>query len=399
MKIGTCFIGIILSVLSILLCGTRMALVLGKTGLVFAVCTLLMRSKKYKPAAITGIALSFIGILLSFILLFVPGTPLDRVMEFAQPHRAAVLSAAESVIPTKYYDVLMKVNAEMGKREITENNDGNIIQNPLIQTENAREMKIHFLDVGQGLSILVESDGHFLLYDGGDRNASSFVVSYLMDAGVKKLDYVIASHYDADHLNGVVGALNVFPTELVLAPDYTHDSTRVYQSFQNIIKEKNIPLEYPVLNSSYTLGNSQFTILGPSKENHDDANDNSIIIMLQNGSDRILITGDGEYASEDSLCGSGADLNCDIYVAGHHGSGSSTSWKLLQKSTPEYCIISCGKDNPYGHPHDTTMEKLESMDIEVYRTDIQGTIICLSSGDGFKWSEEPCNDYSPGIQK
>ena len=114
------------------------------------------------------------------------------------------------------------------------------------------DTQLHFIDVGQGLSVLAESDGHFLLFDGGDRKTSSLVVSYLKEQGVETLDYVIASHYDADHLNGVVGALNAFQVSQVLAPDYETD-TKVFQSFQSAIEKNRIPLSHPAPGDSFTL--------------------------------------------------------------------------------------------------------------------------------------------------
>ena len=132
--------------------------------------------------------------------------------------------------------------------------------------------RLHFIDVGQGLSVLIESDGHFMLFDGGDRKASSLVVSYLQDQGAETLDYVIASHYDADHLNGVVGALNAFQVSQVLAPDYETD-TKVFQSFQSVIKEKNSPISHPAPGDSFTLGNASFTVLAPQDRSYQNAND------------------------------------------------------------------------------------------------------------------------------
>ena len=87
---------------------------------------------------------------------------------------------------------------------------------------------------------------------------------------------------------------------------------------------------------------------------------------------------------------------CDVLVPGHHGSATATSWDFLQKTVPEYAVISCGQDNQYGHPDKDTMDKLENMDIQVYRTDKQGTITVTSDGTNLTWSTEPCNDYTPG---
>lgn len=257
------------------------------------------------------------------------------------------------------------------------------------------DTSVHFIDVGQGLSILIQSDGHFMLYDGGDRKASSLVVAYLKEQGVKTLDYVIASHYDADHLNGVVGALHAYDVKEVLAPDYETD-TKVFQSFQSVIEEKQIPLTHPKPGDSFTFGNVSFTVLAPQDKTYKKPNDYSIVIRLTAGDVSFLITGDAESTSEEEMVLSGLPLESTVYVAGHHGSASSGSWDFLQKAVPEYTVISCGSGNSYGHPHAETMEKLEAMEIPVYRTDKQGTIIASTDGTTLSWSVEPCNDYTPG---
>ena len=106
--------------------------------------------------------------------------------------------------------------------------------------------------------------------------------------------------------------------------------------------------------------------------------------------------GDAEYESESAMVNSGMDLSCDVLCLGHHGSASSTSWDLLQAVVPEFAVISCGAGNAHGHPHEETMEKLSSMEIPVFRTDIQGTIIASSDGTSLSWNVRPCNDYSSG---
>ena len=93
------------------------------------------------------------------------------------------------------------------------------------------------------------------------------------------------------------------------------------------------------------------------------------------------------------------NLDCDVLSLGHHGSASSTSWDLLEASTPSWAVINCGQDNSYGHPAASTMEKLRDMNIPVYRTDDQGTIIALSDGGTISWNQEPCNDYTAGDAK
>lgn len=259
----------------------------------------------------------------------------------------------------------------------------------------AAEMKVHFLDVGQGLSILVQTDGKNLLYDGGGRNAASFVVSYLEDQGVETLDYLISSHYDEDHLSGLVGCLNRFETGTVIGSDYVHES-KLYQSFMDGVSAKGLEVQHPAVGTMYLLGDAEFEVLAPQTVSSTDSNDNSVVIKLVNGEDSFLFPGDAEYASEKEMCASGMDLNCEVLVLGHHGSATSTSWDFLAQTVPTYAVISCGADNSYGHPNAETMEKMESMDIEIFRTDLQGTIVATSSGDGITWNQEPCQDYSSG---
>lgn len=253
---------------------------------------------------------------------------------------------------------------------------------------------VHILNVGQGLSLLIESNGHYMLYDGGDRSASSYVVSYLKKQGVSTLDYVIASHYDSDHINGVIGALHTFNIEKVLGPDYVHDS-KTYQSFVNQVSAIGKEVIHPAVGTTYTLGGASFQILAPNKSSYSDANNYSIVIQLICGSNKMLIMGDAESDSEAEIISNGTDISTDVLVVGHHGSGTSTSWNLLQKAVPEYAIISCGADNSYGHPHIETMEKLKSMEIDVFRTDKQGEII-VTMGDKLTFNTPPCNDYTPG---
>ena len=220
-------------------------------------------------------------------------------------------------------------------------------------------MKVHYIDVGQGSAVLVQSGVHFMLIDGGDSDASSKVVSYLKRQKVKKLDYVVVSHYDSDHLNGVVGALNVFKVKRVIAPAYTADS-RVYESYCNIIAQKKIATTRPKVGKKYKLGKARFTILAPNSSGYVDENNYSIALKLVNGKNRFVITGDAETESEYEMVENGQNLSCDVYMAGHHGSANSSSEKLLQAMKPKYTVISCGADNNYGHPAQSAMSRLKA---------------------------------------
>lgn len=179
-------------------------------------------------------------------------------------------------------------------------------------------LSVTFLDVGQGNAVLVEQSGAYMLIDGGNRDYSSFVVSYLKEQGVEELAYVIASHYDADHLNGVVGALHAFSCGQVLAPDYVTD-TRVYESFERVIKEQDIALAYPAVGDTYTLGDASFTVVCPEVYDPKEDNDNSVGIRLVYGNTSFLICGDAGKAEEQAMLDSGVTLDSDVYLASHHG--------------------------------------------------------------------------------
>jgi len=254
-------------------------------------------------------------------------------------------------------------------------------------------MKVHYIDVGQGSAVLVQSGSHFMLVDGGDRDASSKVVSYLKRQKVKKLDYVVVSHYDADHLNGVVGALNVFPVKRVIAPDYTTDS-RVYQSYCNIIAQKKIATTRPKVGAKYSLGKAKFTILAPNRSSYTNENDYSVALKLVNGRNRFVITGDAETESEYEMLSGKQSLSCDVYMAGHHGSANASSEKFLQAMKPKYTVISCGADNKYGHPAQGAMSRFKAIGTKIFRTDQQGTIIATSNGSSIKWNKSPSRLWS-----
>ena len=129
------------------------------------------------------------------------------------------------------------------------------------------------------------------------------------------------------------------------------------------------------------------------------SNDNSVVIRLVNGNNSFMFMGDAEETSEQDMISTGMNLDCDVLSLGHHGSASSTSWDLLEATSPSWAVISCGLNNTYGHPAAETMGKLSDMDIPVFRTDDQGTVIALSDGNTISWNQEPCNDYTSGSEK
>ena len=154
-------------------------------------------------------------------------------------------------------------------------------------------------------------------------------------------------------------------------------------------------MQYPEVGTTYAFGDAVITILAP-KEIGKDSNANSVAIKLSYGESDFIFTGDADYGSEREMVASGIDLDCEVLSLSHHGSSTGNSSLFLEKTTPEVAVISCAKGNNYGHPHVEVVELLEVMEIDVFRSDVQGTVIAATDGKHITWSEEACNDYSDG---
>ena len=247
-------------------------------------------------------------------------------------------------------------------------------------------MKVHFLDVDQGLAIFVQLGEDVLVYDGGERDTSSFVVAYLKDQGVTEIDYLISSHYDADHVSGLIGCLYAFDVKNVIGSNYVHDS-KLYTSFMTAVEEEGLEMQYPAVGTQFQMGEAVITVLSP-KEIVNDSNSNSVVIKLSYGDSDFIFTGDADYKNEREMIASKLDLDCEVLSVAHHGSASGTSEQFVAAATPAYAVISCGKDNGYGHPHKETIQTLEAYDVEILRNDESGTIVAETDGEKIWWMME-----------
>ena len=257
------------------------------------------------------------------------------------------------------------------------------------------ECNVWVLDVGQGSSTLVESDGEYMLIDGGDSDKSSYLVSYLKKKEITNFKYVIATHYDADHLNGVVGALNVFDVENVICPEYT-TTTRVYNSFISIMDNKKINRIQPIVGETYSLGRGEFTIIAPNSTGYSNVNDYSVGIRFKYNNKSFLVAGDPTNISEEEIVNNSIDINSDVYIVNHHGSSGSSSSEFLNKIDPEYAVISAGKGNAYGHPAYKTLEKLNKIGAKIYRTDIEGEIEFSFTEKEIQFNKDSYNKLESG---
>ena len=242
--------------------------------------------------------------------------------------------------------------------------------------------KLTMLDVGQGLSVLIEADGHFMVYDGGNREYSSYVVSYLRRHKISNIEYLIASHYDEDHIAGLIGILRTASVGTAIIPQYEAD-TRIYESFMEAVRSAD-SVVYASAGKSYKLGKATVDILYACNGTEQTENNKSTVIKVSYGGFSCILTGDAEYDTESVLVQNGTDLKCNLYVVGHHGSYYSSSEQFVKAMRPEIAFISAGAGNKYGHPTEQTLATLDAGGATVYRTDLQGGISLYCDGSEYK---------------
>ena len=253
---------------------------------------------------------------------------------------------------------------------------------PSSETTGANSLEdgfsILFLDVGQADAMLLTCGSHHMLVDGGNVADSSLVASVLLQREIDTLDYVVCTHAHEDHVGGLPGALSVAQAETILAPVATADNTP-FTDFVRIAAEQGVAITVPQPDTTYALGEAQFQILGP-RQDYDDTNNTSLVLLVTYGDTRFLLTGDMERDAEQDLLDAGCDLTADLLKVGHHGSDSSTSYAFLNAVMPQCAVIQVGADNDYGHPREEVLSRLRDAGTTVYRTDLQGDILAKSDG-------------------
>ena len=260
--------------------------------------------------------------------------------------------------------------------------------------ETDDKLEVHFLDVGQGDATLILQGEHAMLVDGGDNLHSWQVVGYLEYLGIDRLDYVIATHPDADHIGGLDVVLQKIPCDVVLMPECEKD-TYSYKDLMQVLKEMNLTPVQPEVGEIYNLGTAEFTILSPMKS-YEMVNDNSITFRLIHGENRFLFAGDAEREAESDMIRAGRTLSSDVYKVSHHGSRGTNSELFLLSIRPDYAVISCGEGNEYGHPHSRVLNLLRLLRAKVYRTDEQGTIVAVSDGEHINFNMSPSESWQSG---
>lgn len=241
-------------------------------------------------------------------------------------------------------------------------------------------LQVHFIDVGQGDSILIETEGAAMLIDAGQNNKGSTVVEYLKARKISHLDYVIGTHPHSDHIGGLDTVLDAIPATTVIMPDVVHD-TKTFEDVLEALERNNLKVKKPVTGTEYSLGQATFTIIAPNSTTYEELNDYSIGIRLTYGNNSFVFTGDAGTLPEKEMLANVRDISADVLKLAHHGSVTAGSEDFLDAINSTYAVISVGKDNDYGHPHAEVLERIKDRNIKLYRTDVQGTIIFTSDGN------------------
>lgn len=261
-----------------------------------------------------------------------------------------------------------------------------VVTVPAPEPSEYQELKVHFLDVGQGDSCFIElPNQETMLIDAGESEYGDSIVTYIYGQGYDTLDYIVATHPHADHIGGMADVLNTFNIKNFYATAFT-TTTQTYERMLNAV-ESNGAKVHEVMAGSVILEEPQLLVeVVAPKTLGDDSNNSSVVIKLTYGENKFLFTGDAEKSEEDDIW---TNIKCDVLKVGHHGSATSSSANFLKKVDPKYAVISCGMGNKYGHPTDEVLERLNSRNIEVFRTDLQGTIVFTSDGTTISVDKQP----------
>ena len=246
--------------------------------------------------------------------------------------------------------------------------------------------EVHYLDVGQADAALVLCDGHAMLIDGGNVSDSRKMYAYLEEHGIDHLNCVVCTHPHDDHAGGLAGALNYASADAALCPVSEYDSI-AFANFTKYLAEQGVSITVPAAGDTFRLGSAEVEILGPVG----DAailNDMSIVLKITYGETSFLFTGDAEREEEQSILDAGFDLRSTVLKVGHHGGNSSTTYPFLREIMPEYAVISVGEYNTYGHPSEGALSRLRDAGVKLYRTDLQGTVVCRSDGESVSFTTE-----------
>ncbi len=254
-----------------------------------------------------------------------------------------------------------------------------------VSSEAEGDIVVHYIDVGQGDCSLIVSNTKCVLIDCGEEEYATGVISYLRALGVKKIDYVIATHPHTDHMGGMYHILDAFDIGTVIMPELPDDMMPISINLErmfDVIEKRNINAEYAVAGDILEVGSgAKLEIIAPVHSDYEDINNYSVVTKLVHGVNTFLFTGDIERAAENDILNSRKDIRAKVMKISHHGSTSSSISPFLRQVNPKYAVICVGKDNSYGHPKQEILDRLAAVNAQVITTAEYGDIAFISDGE------------------
>lgn len=250
------------------------------------------------------------------------------------------------------------------------------------------ELMISYMDVGQGDAAYIKVNGNDILIDAGPRSNSKELLEQLKAKNIDDFELVIATHPHEDHIGGMVDVFKEYEVKAFYSPKITH-TTKTYENLVKAVKDEGLKTKELKGGMVIDLGEgAKFEVFTPQKSEYEELNDYSPIMKLSFGATSYLFTGDAEkLAEEEALAKYKTSLDSDVIKFGHHGSSSSSSNAFIEAVSPKYGIISCAKDNKYGHPHRETLDIIKKYNIKTFRTDTDGEIILTSDGKSINFNK------------
>jgi competence protein ComEC len=265
----------------------------------------------------------------------------------------------------------------------------NATESHLPQSSIDMPLTVHYVDVGQADCTLIQlPDGKTMLIDAGNNDDADLIVAYLKRQGIQKLDYVIGTHPHEDHIGSLDAVIDTFDIVDIYMPKASAN-TKTYRDVLTSIQKKGLSIHTAKGGMTvFDTGDTKAELLAPNSDTYKSLNNYSVVLKLSYQDTSFLFCGDAEKESEKEILQSGSPLSSNVLKVGHHGSASSTTDAFLSAVNPDIAVITCGKDNSYGHPHKETLQKLAQRNINVFRTDESGTVVLGSNGKQIAQKQE-----------